>query len=149
MSHFPAKQQYSDSLFFFAYGPETLWADSVRVLFVTLRQGWAMGLKSHGIGVPDWFSSAGTGTQNPATWDSIISWNWLSPTGHKLIQRNNYNDLNVSFSLKVGWKWAEGWFYLRVWPLSNFYWKIRGAAETALEFAGICRSHSCLIFGFV
>ena len=32
---------------------------------------------------------AGTGTENPGTWDSKIPWDWLSPTGLQLIPRTN------------------------------------------------------------
>ena len=47
--------------------------------------------------------SAGTGTENPGTWDSKIPCDWLSPTGHQLIPRTNvkWQILNYPYPQKL------------------------------------------------
>ena len=46
---------------------------------------------------------AGTGTENPGTWDSKIPWDWLSPTGLQLIPRTNvkWHILNYPYPQKL------------------------------------------------
>ena len=46
---------------------------------------------------------AGTGTENPGTWDSKIPWDWLSPTGLQLIQKTKvkWQILNYPYPQKL------------------------------------------------